>query len=238
MQIFDHGEDYAAFERVIEETLRAAAMRICAFCWLPNRWHFVLWPERDGDLSEFMQRMANMHTQRWQRAKQRVGYGHLYQARFKSFPIENDAHFYSVVRYVERNALRAGLVGRAEDWPWGSLCRRVVGRRTPLLADWPLPEPPDWRVLVDALPKPNWRPSGDAFVEAVLTALPLGPTAPPRNLVCNRPCVPAVVHRGTRTRCIAYHSQCIYVIQYMRLSPGIPLYSFRNVENLRPPTST
>jgi putative transposase len=160
MQIFDHREDYAAFERVIEETLRVAAVRICAFCWLPNHWHFVLWPERDGDLSEFMQRMANMHTQRWQRAKQRVGYGHLYQGRFKSFPIENDEHFYTVVRYVERNALRAGLVGRAEDWPWGSLYRRVVGRRTPLLADWPLPEPPDWRVLVD-------EPQTEAELEAI-----------------------------------------------------------------------
>ncbi len=65
----------------------------------------------------FMQRMANMHTQRWQRAKLRVGYGHLYQSRFKSFPIESDEHFYAVVRYVERNA-QAGLVQRGEDWPW------------------------------------------------------------------------------------------------------------------------
>ncbi len=44
-------------------------MRICAYCWLPNHWHFVAWPEHDGDLSRFMQRMTNMHTQRWQRAK-------------------------------------------------------------------------------------------------------------------------------------------------------------------------
>ena len=79
-------------------------MRICAYCWLPNHWHFVTWPEHDGDLSQFMQRMTNMHTQRWQRAKCRVGYGHLYQGRFKSFPVESDEHFYAVVRYVERNA--------------------------------------------------------------------------------------------------------------------------------------
>lgn len=108
-------------------------MRICAFCWLPNHWHFVLWPEGDGDLSEFMQRMANMHTQRWQRAKQRVGYGHLYQGRFKSFPIETDDHYYTVVRYVERNALRAGLCECAEAWRWGSLHRRLCGQREPLL---------------------------------------------------------------------------------------------------------
>jgi putative transposase len=45
----------------------------------------------------------------------------LYQGRFKSFPVESDEHFYAVVRYVERNAVRAGLVQHAEDWQWGSL---------------------------------------------------------------------------------------------------------------------
>ena len=124
-RFFGMRRTYDAFHRVVEETLRVTPIRICAYCWMPNHWHFVLWPERDGDLSTFMQRMANMHTQRWQRAKLRVGYGHLYQGRFKSFPIETDEHFYRVVRYVERNALRAGLVRRAEDWKWGSLQQRA-----------------------------------------------------------------------------------------------------------------
>ena len=127
---------------------------------MPNHWHFVLWPERDGDLSTFMQRMANMHTQRWQRAKLRVGYGHLYQGRFKSFPVEGDDHFYTVVRYVERNALRAGLVKRAEDWRWGSLHQRAGKAREPLLSDWPLPQPPDWVEQVNL-------PQTEAELEAV-----------------------------------------------------------------------
>lgn len=44
MQIFDHDAEYAAFERIIEEALRVAPLRICVFCWLPNHWHFILWP--------------------------------------------------------------------------------------------------------------------------------------------------------------------------------------------------
>ena len=160
MRIFDDDEDYAAFQRVIEQTLPLAPIRIAAYCWLPNHWHFVLWPREDGDLSAFMQRMTNMHTQRWQRAKGRVGYGHLYQGRFKSFPIETDEHFYRVVRYVERNGLRAGLVERAEHWRWGSLWRRDHNLRAPLLADWPLAEPPDWRELVN-------QPQTDAELEAI-----------------------------------------------------------------------
>ncbi len=144
MQIFRAEKDYDAFHRVVEETLRVAPIRICAYCWMPNHWHFVLWPQRDGDLSRFLQRMANVHTQRWQRAKLCVGYGHLYQGRFKSFPIESDEHFYRVARYVERNALRAALVEHAEDWKWGSLRQRAGAAHGPLLADWPLPEPSDW----------------------------------------------------------------------------------------------
>lgn len=160
MQIFRGEQDYDAFHRVVEETLRVAPIRICSYCWMPNHWHFVLWPERDGELSRFMQRMANMHTQRWQRAKLRVGYGHLYQGRFKSFSIESDEHFYSVVRYVERNALRAGLVGRAEDWRWGSLYQRTQQSRGPLLADWPLPQPSDWTEYVNL-------PQTEAELEAI-----------------------------------------------------------------------
>jgi putative transposase len=167
MQIFAHERDFDAFHRVVEQTLRVAPVRICAYCWMPSHWHFVLWPQRDGDLSTFMQRMANMHTQRWQRAKGRVGYGHLYQGRFKSFPIETDEHFYRVVRYVERNALRAGLVRRAEDWKWGSLQQRAHAGRGLLLAEWPLPEPSDWIELVNL-------PQTEAELEAIRRCLRRG----------------------------------------------------------------
>jgi putative transposase len=72
MPIFKSKKDFEAFARVLDETLRVAPMRICAYCWMPNHWHFVLWPRHDGELSTFMQRMTNMHTQRWQRAKLKV----------------------------------------------------------------------------------------------------------------------------------------------------------------------
>jgi putative transposase len=167
MQIFECDQDYQAFERVIEHSLRVAPIRVCAYCWLPNHWHFVLWPKDDGDLSRFMQRMTNMHTQRWQRAKGRVGFGHLYQGRFKSFPVETDEHFYRVVRYVERNALRAGLVRSAEDWQWGSLHRRARRQRSFLLADWPLPEPSDWAEQVNT-------PQTEAEIETIRLCLRRG----------------------------------------------------------------
>ncbi len=101
MRIFRAEKDYNAFQRVVEETLRVAPIRICAYGWLANHWQFLLWPEKDGNLSRFVQRMADVHAQRRQRAKSPVGYGHWYQGRFKSFPIDSDEHFYAVARYVE-----------------------------------------------------------------------------------------------------------------------------------------
>lgn len=115
-----------------------------------------------------------MHTQRWQRAKLRVGYGHLYQGRFKSFPIESDEHFYCVVRYVERNALRAGLVQRAEDWKWGSLHQHAWAARGPLLAEWPLPEPSDW---IEQVNLPQTEAELEAIRRSVRRGSPYGNTA-------------------------------------------------------------
>jgi putative transposase len=171
MKVFSSERDYGAFEETIEETLRLYPMRILAYCLMPSHWHFVLWPEGDRDLSAFLQRLTNTHTQRWQRAKQRVGYGHLYQGRFKSFPVETDEHFYTVVRYVERNALRAQLVETAEAWRWGSLWRRVHGVRTPLLTDWPLAEVPHWAALVN---QPQTEAEAEAIRRCIVRGSPYG----------------------------------------------------------------
>ena len=77
-----------------------------------------------------------------------MGYGHLYQGRFKSFPVQNDRQFLIVARHVERNALRAGLVERAERWKWSSLWRRAHPaadvKQAVVLSDWPVPRPADW----------------------------------------------------------------------------------------------
>jgi putative transposase len=79
------------------------------------------------NLSDFGHWLTLTHTQRWHAHYRDVGTGHLYQGRFKSFPIEQDEHFLQVCRYVERNPLRAGLVNRAEQWRWSSLWQRSSG---------------------------------------------------------------------------------------------------------------
>ena len=113
---------------------------------MPNHYHLVLRPLVDGEMSRFMKWIGGTHTMRYHAHFHTGGLGHVYQQRYKSFPIQDDDHFLVVCRYVERNALRAGLVKRAEDWRWGSLWRWLQKPEPApkLLSAWPMPRSPNW----------------------------------------------------------------------------------------------
>ena len=113
------------------------------------------------------------HTQRWHAHRHSTGSGHLYQGRFKSFPLQDDEHFFTVCRYVERNALRANLVQRAEDWRWGSLYRWRHGsvKENALLAAWPLRRLANWTEEVNT---PQTEPELTALRRAVNRGCPFG----------------------------------------------------------------
>ncbi|MCI0333335.1 MAG: hypothetical protein L0228_08950 [Planctomycetes bacterium] len=117
----------------------------------------------------FMQQLTNTHVMRWHAHHGTSGSGHLYQGRFKSFPVETDDHFYTVVRYVERNALRARLMARAEEWRWSSLWQREFGatEMRAALHRWPVAMPTDWVRYVN-------RPQAEAELKAVRHAIRRG----------------------------------------------------------------
>lgn len=152
MTIFRKDGDYEAFERILAEALEhVPGMRLLAYCLMPNHWHLLVWPRHDGELSDFGHWLTLTHTQRWHAHYRNVGQGHLYQGRFKSFPVQEDDHFLTVGRYVERNALRACLCKKAEEWRWSSLWRRqqsdAAVRR--MLSDWPIACPRTWLSFVN-----------------------------------------------------------------------------------------
>ena len=145
-QIFYTEKDYLAFEKTLEEAQRHTDMRIYSYIVMPNHWHLVISPRNDGDLAEFARWLTLTHTQRYHAVQKTIGGGHLYQGRFKSFIVSTDEYFLTLCRYIERNALRAKLVSRAEDWPWSSLWRRMHGteKKKLLLAEWPIDIPSDY----------------------------------------------------------------------------------------------
>ena len=123
--LFEDPSDYADFEELLGEARERVPMRILAYCLMPNHWHLLLWPLTDGDLTRFVKWLSTTHACRWAHDHDCVGEGAVYQSRFKSIPIERGPHLVWAWRYVERNALRADLVSKAEDWPWCSLRKRM-----------------------------------------------------------------------------------------------------------------
>lgn len=146
LPLFEKPGDFLAFEEILREAYERSGIRIVAYCLMPNHWHLLLWPQADGELSEVMRWVTVTHTQRWHAHRHTSGSGAVYQGRFKSFPIQNDSHFLTVARYVERNAVRANLVARAEEWRWSSGWRRAQNNPGLLafLAEWPVERPRDW----------------------------------------------------------------------------------------------
>lgn len=151
LPLFQKAADYAAFEGVLEEGYDRTGIRIVAYCLMPTHWHMVLWPRTDGELSEVLHWITLTHTQRWHAHHETSGTGPVYQGRFKAFPVQTDVHFLTVVRYVERNALRAGLVDRAEEWRWSSLWRRERGdkKARAFLSEWSVNRPRNWVAWVN-----------------------------------------------------------------------------------------
>lgn len=174
MKLFSKAKDFDAFVELLGEAQkRFPGVRILSYCIMPNHWHLVLLPTDDGELSRFMFWLTMTHVQRWRHARQLVGLGPLYQGRFRAFAIEADEHLLTVLRYVERNALRAGLVDRAEDWKWSSLHVRrnlpqVAGE---LLSAWPIDEPADWVRFVN---EPQTAKEEEAVRASVRQGRPFG----------------------------------------------------------------
>jgi REP element-mobilizing transposase RayT len=126
-KLFPKATDFDAFVRVLSEAHARLPIRLLAYCILSNHWHLVLWPKKDRDPSHFMRWLTVTHAQRWHACRHTQGTGPLYQGRFKSFAIAEDDHLFTVLRYVERNPVRAGLVSRGAKWRWSSLGQRAFG---------------------------------------------------------------------------------------------------------------
>lgn len=116
--MFRKPEGYAAFQDLLHKATTWGAGL------LPDAESLSPSPvaQADGDLSRFMQGLLTAHV--WRHHRHYQSSGHVWQGRFKAFPIQQDGHLLTVLRYIERNPLRAKLATRAQDWLWSSLRER------------------------------------------------------------------------------------------------------------------
>lgn len=171
--VFHQADDYRAFLGFLGEAQQRVRMGVLAVCLMPNHFHMVLRPTRAGDLGRWMHWVMTKQVMRHRRVHQTVG--HIWQGRFKPFEIRSDGYLLSVMRYVERNALRAGLVNSAEQWPWGSLAWRCTGGGPVPLLGPPAGLPKGW---VDRVNGPESAAELEAMRKCARTGEPFGSPAP------------------------------------------------------------
>ncbi len=168
-EVFLKEADYEAFLKAMQHAHVEVPMRVLGYCLMPNHFHLVLWPLADGDLSRWMHWLQNTHVRRYHQHYRTSG--HIWQGRFKAFPIEQDDHLLTVLRYVERNPVRARLVRRAENWRWSSARLWAASERPQFLIPGPVRRPKDWLAWVNqAITKPEL----EALRRSVTRGAPFG----------------------------------------------------------------
>lgn len=146
--LFESTRDFEEFLKLIVWAKRRATIRIIAYVLMRNHWHFVLWPEADGQVQAYLHLLTGTHAIRRRLITCTAGEGHIYQDRYHASGIYSERYYINVVRYVEANPLRAHLVSAAEKWRWSSLYERL-GHDRGILDEGPMPLPEGWPALVN-----------------------------------------------------------------------------------------
>lgn len=146
-RLFHCNADYAAFLAYMREAQARVELPLLAVCLMPNHIHLVVRPRQNSDVASWISWLFTTHVRRHHRNYGTTG--RLWQGRYKASHIQQDHHLLAVLRYVERNALTAKLVARAEDWIWGSLCWRTSRDSPVALTPSPVDLPKWWNEFVN-----------------------------------------------------------------------------------------
>lgn len=126
-RVFHGAADYRQFIELMNEAQARTELEVFAVCLMPNHFHLLVRPRQGADLGAWMHWLLTTHVRRHHQRYRSSG--RVWQGRFKAFPVQEDDHLLTVIRYIERNALRAGLAQRAEQWPWGVCAGGRVSKR-------------------------------------------------------------------------------------------------------------
>lgn len=148
--LFDCPEDFELFLELVRWSKAKCTIRIIAYCLMRNHWHFVVWPKTDDDVTTFFHALTTAHAKLWRRQTRTVGCGHVYQDRYKAFPIFTERYYFTAMSYVEGNPYRAHLVDSARKWRWSSLQERA-GYERGILDEGPIELPANWIESVDVM---------------------------------------------------------------------------------------
>jgi len=149
-RLFPTSRAFDDFIHLMETGRERFDVRICTYCLMETHWHQAIWVRDNGatGVSRYLRWLSARHALRFRFVSDTRGHGHVYQDRYKSVQVETDEHYLALMRYIEANPVVAGLVDRAEQWPWSGFAERLSGRRR-ILNEGPLPLPHDWPDIVN-----------------------------------------------------------------------------------------
>jgi putative transposase len=146
-RIFRDPDDYKEFLTLLRDAGRRFDVSLFVYCAMPNHIHLILRPNERRALSAYMHWLTSTQVRRIHRRYGTVGEGHIYQERYRNVAVSSEMQFLNACRYVEANPVRAGLVDRADEWPYSSASGDARGLK-PHLDPWPIPKPERWADLV------------------------------------------------------------------------------------------
>ena len=168
-EVFHEAADYAAFIALMRKAQEHEELPILAVCLMPNHFHLVVQPTRPESISRWIHWLCTTHVRHYHAKYETTG--RIWQGPFKACLVQTDRYLLTLMRYVERNALEARIVPRAEDWPWGSLRWRAGGRSPLALTAAPIALPSYWTDFVN---QPHTAVELAAIRECVNKQIPFG----------------------------------------------------------------
>ncbi|HEY8550602.1 MAG TPA: transposase [Vicinamibacterales bacterium] len=147
--LFPDDSHYQWFVTLLQIARSRFPVRLLAYCLMPNHFHLVLWPLERRALAAYMHWVTTSHVRRHHRVQDEDGLGHLYQDRYRNVAIGTEIQLLVLLKYVESNPVRAGLVSRAENWPWSSLGHYIGNPSCCPIDESPVPRLPNWLDFVN-----------------------------------------------------------------------------------------
>jgi putative transposase len=168
-QTFFALDDYLLYTALLSEWCGKCGVEIWAYCLMPNHVHLIAVPSTSDGLRRAI---GEAHRRYTYEVNRREGWsGYLWQGRFASFAMD-ERHTVAAARYIELNPVRAGLISRAEDYPWSSAKAHMVGRDDALVSVQPLlSQVGDWAAFLAAGAQVG---DADRFRKHSNTGRPLG----------------------------------------------------------------
>jgi putative transposase len=146
-KVFHKDGDYQAFVELLVEAGKRFGLSVISYCIMPNHFHLLIQSGQTELLSKTMQWVMTSHVRRYHRHYGTSG--HVWQGRYKSFIVQSNEHLITVIRYIEANPVRAGVVISAADWPWSSHQARICIVKDKMQNDTVQMLPGAWTEYVD-----------------------------------------------------------------------------------------